>query len=132
MKKTLWGLAFFLGTSLALAEPIHQEIQAFIQQYFPSEQVTEYKFMPQKEYERYKIELTNEVEITFNPAFKPTEIESEYLGVPLEALPNRVADYLTTNYPGDKVKEWDTERSRQEVKLMNGQKLYFDLEGNLL
>ncbi|NLN25906.1 MAG: hypothetical protein GX163_09740 [Bacteroidetes bacterium] len=107
------------------------EIKTYVEQHFSQEKLvyveSERKLLSKK----YTAKLNNGVEIDFDDEFQPYEIESKN-GLPDSVLPNSIVQYVSRNFPSEKVKEWKREKRKQSVELSNGIDLEFDNQGNFI
>lgn len=83
----------------------------------------------------YEVYLANGYKLHFdiNGDFKKSERENEGENhIPINNLPQAIANYLLTNYPNNPVVKAEIEDNKYEIYLQGGYKLYFDLNGNFL
>ena len=133
MKKIFTLLFLFSAFLMAddiyiMPEQLPQNALQFIQKYFPNVNIL-YAEMDKKGYE---VQLSNGVEIEFlrNGEFK--EIEGNYVALPFEILPQRVANTVGKTYPNTVITKIKRKWNFYEVKLNNMMELYIDANGQLL
>lgn len=81
----------------------------------------------------YDVWLQNRIEVKFDIAGQVAAIdghETEHL--PDSVIPGSIRDYVQSRYAGQYVVEWEREGRDQEVGLVNGTELIFDLNGVFL
>lgn len=71
-----------------------------------------------------------EVEFAKNGEWK--DVECKYGEVPAAIVPQQIRDYVTKNYPKNKIVAIDRDRRDYEVELDNGLDLKFDLKFRLI
>lgn len=76
----------------------------------------------------YEVILNDGTELDFDSNGNLTEIDTR-TGVPSELLMKSIREYVSDNYPGQKVINLDIVRSGYDVELANGTELVFDRAG---
>lgn len=79
----------------------------------------------------YKAYLNSGTKLEFNKDGEIYDIESNE-ALPASVIPSTIQTYVTTNYPTLHIKEWELDKTTQEVKLSNGLSLVFDKNGTFL
>ena len=79
----------------------------------------------------YYVYLENGTKLTFARNGDIKEIEGT-TPIPDSALPALIVSYVSANYPGAFIKEWEIDDATQDVELSNNVKLEFDRHGNFL
>jgi len=82
----------------------------------------------------YDIELGNGNELSFSKKGALKSIDCNHFSVPqniLEQLPEPIRQYISENYPNQKVSEFSIDRN-YEIELKNGIDLIFDKKGKFL
>lgn len=124
------SFAFSQEKQLTKAET-PSEIKTYVTKHFSNEKIVfaeqDRDFLSKK----YTVKLNNGVEIDFDDEFQPYEIESKN-GLPDSVLPNSIVQYVSRNFPSEKIKEWKREKRKQSVELSNGIDLEFDNQGNFI
>ncbi|MFD1095554.1 PepSY-like domain-containing protein [Salegentibacter chungangensis] len=119
------------------ASELPQKIKDFLNTYFEGETVEEAEI---ENNGHIKVELDSDVKLIF-------DAEGNFLGqaedenenededdedIAVEDLPQSVKDYISANYPDNKIIEAEKEDEGFEVTLNNGTELKFDSEGNFV
>lgn len=79
----------------------------------------------------YKVHLSGGTKLEFNKDGEIYDIESNE-ALPASVIPSAILSYVSTNYPSQHIKEWELDKTTQEVKLSNGLSLVFDRNGTFL
>jgi hypothetical protein len=131
-----------------LSSTIQQKITAYINENHSGETITEVEI----ENQIIEVELSGNIELSFdlNGDFLATEVENDHENDDNEnddneneysslsssnlsqAVQQKIADYISANYPNDSVTEVEIENQKIEVELSSGIELIFDLNGNFL
>ena len=80
----------------------------------------------------YEATLTNGTEIDFDSKGEWREVDCKKAAVPAAFVPGYVANYVNTDFAGEKIVKIERERKGYEVKLSNGMDVKFDVHGKLL
>ncbi|ADG72412.1 PepSY-like domain-containing protein [Brachyspira murdochii] len=122
-------LLFFIAAAAVYADEIYiapnqlpNNILQFVKSYFPNNSII-YAEMDRKTYE---IALDNGVEIEFFRNGDLKEIEGNYTALPLNILPQYVANTVLKTYPNNVVTKIKRKWNLYEIKLNNMMKLYID------
>ncbi len=78
----------------------------------------------------YEVILNDGTELDFDGKGNLKEIDAGRAGVPDALVMKPIRDYVTNNYPGQKIVNMDVERSGYDIELANGTDLVFDRSGN--
>ena len=139
MKKlfSLLGLVTLLLSSGCDDKPVlpaqlPQEVQAFVQQYFPNQTVT----YAEKDWEwfgnKYDVTLADGTQISFDTGHVWDKVESHMNPIPAVLIPATINTFIAANFPGVTVTKIDKERYGYEVELANGLELKFNQGGALM
>lgn len=106
--------------------------KTFITTHFPSAQVSHIKidshFTGGNDYD---VVLTDGTEIDFDSRGNLEDIDCGRNGqVPDAIVPQRIRDYVSNTYPGQKIIKYDVKRKGYEVELRSGLEIEFDANGN--
>lgn len=122
-------LLFFIAAAAVYADEIYiapnqlpNNILQFVKSYFPNNSII-YAEIDRKTYE---IALDNGVEIEFFRNGDLKEIEGNYTALPLNILPQYVANTVLKTYPNNVVTKIKRKWNLYEIKLNNMMKLYID------
>ncbi len=115
-----------------LPAQLPQEIQVFVQQYFPNQQVS----YADKDWDwfgyQYDVMLADGTEINFDTNNAWDKVESRLNPVPAALVPAPIATYVNTNFQAVSIVKIDKERYGYEVELANGLELKFNPQGALM
>ena len=135
MNKKIVILFLFLSVSILYSDEMYVSpeqlpapILQFINLHFKGSQIM-YAEMDRKGYE---IALDNGVEMEFFRNGELKEIEGNYIALPLNILPQTVANTVSRTYPHNVVTKIKKKWNLYEVKLNNMMELYIDINGQLL
>ena len=106
--------------------------QEFINTFFANEKVSFAKEERDFMEVRYEVMFTNSIKIEFYKDGKWKEIDCKYSVLPEGIVPEQIATYVNSNFPGVKIHAIDRDRRDIEVELTNGLELTFDLYYNLI
>ena len=98
----------------------------FIAENFPGEQVAYAKLERDFPESRYEVVFTSARKLEFKRNGEWLKVEAKYRAVPEEIVPEQIAEYVRTHFPGVMVKEIAKERKEYEVELSNSLELKFD------
>ncbi len=108
------------------------EAKAFINLHFSAQSIT--KVEQEKDGDvvtGYDVTLNNGVNLDFDAQGRITQVESNSK-LPDAIVPAKILLYVSQNYPGVFINEWERRATEQEVGLSNGIDLVFDLNGEFL
>ena len=130
-------LAFFSlhATSQTNTDILPQNTRDYIDQHFNSATIIKVEkedgWFNWDSNEMYEVKLDNGVKLEFDRDGNVTEIDSERdQAIPMEALPDRIQQYLNDTYNGIEVVSYDVGRREQDVELANGIDRGFEAKGN--
>lgn len=108
--------------------------QAFISKTFPNDPIVLAERDKDLLRTEYSVQLQSGTEIDFDSKGEWEDVSCKYVGngVPASVIPQAVASYVATNYPGQKVFEISRDRRKIEVELSSGLDLEFDNTGKFL
>ena len=106
-------------------------IQSFVKQTFPEQTIS----YAQKDLSlmgwKYEVVLNSGTIIEFDTDHQWDKIDCLMASVPLTAVPQPIAGYVTANFPGMIITSIDKESHGYDVDLANGLELKFDKQGAL-
>jgi uncharacterized protein YuzE len=110
------------------------EVRSYVTTNFPSAKIVNIERDHENTGVEYDITLDNGVEIEFDTHNKWKSIDCEHasITVPINLLPNPIANYIQEQYPGIKVIEAERDSYGYEITLSNRLELIFDAQGNFL
>lgn len=136
----LIGLA--LMTNLACADndkvtnninELPQVSRTFLNNYFNGNKVSHIKI--DKDLfliDSYDVILTDGTSVEFNRDGEWKEVKSFQQNIPDTLIPVEIRQYVSQNYPGQKIMTVERGKRKVSVDLANGLELKFDLNGNLI
>ncbi len=81
----------------------------------------------------YEVDLNNGIEIDFAESGEWLSVDQQGNGaIPTTFIPEKIVNYVTTNYPNINFNSIDIERNSYDVELTNDVDLIFDLDGNFV
>lgn len=136
----LIGLA--LMTNMACADndkvtnninELPQVSRTFLNNYFNGNKVSHIKI--DKDLflvDSYDVILTDGTSVEFNRNGEWKEVKSFQQNIPDTLIPVEIRQYVSQNYPGQKIMTVERGKRKVSVDLANGLELKFDLNGNLI
>lgn len=136
----LIGLA--LMTNMACADndkvtnninELPQVSRTFLKNYFNGNKVSHIKI--DKDLflvDSYDVILTDGTSVEFNRDGEWKEVKSFQQNIPDTLIPAEIRQYVSQNYPGQKIMTVERGKRKVSVDLANGLELKFDLNGNLI
>lgn len=110
-----------------------QVSRTFLNNYFNGNKVSHIKI--DKDFlivDSYDVILTDGTKIEFNRDGEWKEVKSFQQNIPDALIPREVRQYVSQNYPGQKIMTVERGKRKVSVDLANGLELKFDLNGNLI
>lgn len=142
MKKMIFTgalvMLFSFGAQAQANEDIlPQNSRDFIAQHFSQASIAKVEkedgWLDWDKNEMYEVRFDNGIKLDFDQNGNVTEIDSKQgEDIPMEALPDKIRQYLEESYNGIEVVSWEMDRRDQEVKLADGTELEFDSNGKFL
>ena len=80
----------------------------------------------------YDVILTDGTSVEFNRDGEWKEVKSFQQNIPDILIPAEIRQYVSQNYPGQKIMTVERGKRKVSVDLANGLELKFDLNGNLI
>ena len=106
--------------------------QEFIKTHFAGVEVSFSKVDEELFDKDYKVVFVNGAIVEFAKNGEWKDVECKYGEVPAAIVPQQIRDYVTKNYPKNKIVAIDRDRRDYEVELDNGLDLKFDLKFRLI
>ena len=106
--------------------------QEFIKTHFAGVEVSFSKVDEELFDKDYKVVFVNGAKVEFAKNGEWKDVECKYGEVPAAIVPQQIRDYVTKNYPKNKIVAIDRDRRDYEVELDNGLDLKFDLKFRLI
>ena len=101
--------------------------QAFIRDFYAQDRVERIRFDPSARLFAYKVRFANGDEIMFAQSGEWTDIQSA-AGIPMQLIPQEIADYVETKYPGQRITDIGLERNGISVRLADQTELLVESE----
>ncbi len=142
MKKILFALVaiFTLGISNASADndkllqksELPVQTQQFIDSNFANIKIT-YAKLERDFFERsYEVVLADGTKLEFTSKGDWKEVDCRYEEVPAAVIPQAIKEYVSSNYPGEKILKIERDRGYYELKLSNRYELTFNKNYNIV
>ena len=136
MKKILFALAaiFTLGISNVSADndklinksELPVQAQQFIDAHFANVKIT-YAKLERDFFERsYEVVLADGTKIEFASNGSWRDVDCRYEEVPAAIIPQPIKEYVSSNYPNEKILKIERDRGYYELKLSNRYELTFN------
>lgn len=107
------------------------QVQTFIKQYFPNQNIT----YAEKELDwfsyKYKAILADGTEVSFDTDNQWEKVDTRMTPVPVSLIPAPIATYVKTNFPAVAIVTIDKESYGYSVELANDLELKFNKQGAL-
>lgn len=132
----LAGLAFGLSANaqktVIKKEALPANAQTFLKTHFGSKKPS--YILQDKEIlsTEYQVKFDNEIEIEFDKKGNWKEVDGNNTKIPKSIIPKKIASYIKTNFPKEKVTKIEIESSGYEAKLSNGLELKFNLKEDFI
>ncbi|MCR4031140.1 MULTISPECIES: PepSY-like domain-containing protein [Flavobacterium] len=124
----LFGLSANAQKTVIKKEALPANAQTFLKTHFGSKKpnyILEDKEILSTE---YKVKFDNEIEIEFDKKGNWKEVDGQNSKIPKSIVPKKIASYIKTNFPKEKVTKIEIGTSGYETKLTNGLELKFNLK----
>lgn len=79
----------------------------------------------------YDIILDQNITLEFNSDKEIIDIDGA-IALPNSVIPEKIAQYVSTNHPANTITNWEMDDRRQKVKLNNGLELEFNKDSDFL
>ncbi len=113
------------------AQKLPAEARQFITQHFPQTQVSYIKIDSELfQGKKYEVVLTNGAEVEFNSKGEWKEVDCKRNAVPMAIIPEKVRDYIQTNFENNTITQIDRDKYGYDVELDNDLSVEFDKNGN--
>jgi len=129
---SLFGLSANAQKTVIKKEALPANAQTFLKTHFGSKKpsyILEDKEILSTE---YKVQFDNQLEIEFDKKGNWKEVDGKNAKIPKSIIPKKIASYIKTNFPKEKVTKIELGSSGYETKLSNGLELKFNLKGDFI
>ena len=114
------------------ADKLPAAAQTFIKEYFPGSDISYAKKDKELTKTTYEVVLQDGTEIDFDSKGQWDKIDCKRTAVPAKLIPDAIATYVQTNFPGQAIVKIDKELFGYEIELLNDLELKFDKNGRLV
>lgn len=114
------------------ADKLPATAQTFIKEYFPGSDISYAKKDKELTKTTYEVVLQDGTEIDFDSKGQWDKVDCKRAAVPAMLIPDAIATYVQTNFPGQTIVKIDKELFGYEIELLNDLELKFDKNGRLV
>ena len=109
-----------------------QNTQAFINQYFPGQNVAFVKVDTDFLDKEYEVIFTSGDKAEFDANGEWKELKCTFSQVPTDCVPNEISEYISKTFPDTKIIEIERDTKKTEVKISTGIEIEFDKNYNVI
>lgn len=126
----IFGLSANAQKTVIKKEALPANAQAFLKTHFGSKKPS--YILQDKEIlsTEYKVQYDSTIEIEFDKKGNWKEVDGKSSKIPSSIIPKKIASYVKTNFPKEKITKIELGSSGYETKLTNGLELKFNLKGD--
>ena len=128
----LFGLSANAQKTVIKKEALPANAQTFLKTHFGSKKpsyILQDKDILSTE---YKVKFNTEIEIEFDKKGNWKEVDGKNSKIPKSIVPKKIASYIKSNFPKEKVSKIEIGSSGYETKLTNGLELKFNLKEDFI
>lgn len=116
------------------AQDLPENARNFVSTYFPTAEYSrvEENSVIENDGTMYEVDLSNNFEIDFTAEGNWVDVDGNDQEIPGGIVPQKIAEYVSENYPDLSITGIDTESSGYEVELSNDLDVFFDTEENFV
>ncbi len=107
------------------------EITSYISTHFPNNSIVQAIKDRDGLTKTYDILLSESISLEFNRKKEIIDIDG-VTQLPNSVIPEKILQYVTTNYPANFITDWELDDKNQQVQLDNGLDLEFKMNGDFL
>ncbi|MDD2635733.1 MAG: PepSY-like domain-containing protein [Bacteroidales bacterium] len=107
------------------------EITTYITTHFPNNSIVQAIEDKDGFTKTYDVTLSESISLEFNRKNEIIDIEG-ISELPSSVIPEKIRQYVTTNYPNNVIIGWGIDDKNQQVELDNGLDLEFNMDGDFL
>ena len=107
------------------------EITSYISTHFPNNSIVQVIKDRDGLTKTYDILLSESISLEFNRKKEIIDIDG-VAQLPNSVIPEKILQYVTTNYPTNFITDWELDDKNQQVQLDNGLDLEFKMNGDFL
>lgn len=113
-------------------EKLPQDAKTFITKHFPGEKISYLKIDKEFLSTTYDVTFVSGIEIEFMSDGQWKDVDCKRGRVPDAIIPERILQYVKTNFGESFITQIEKNRRSYEVELSNGLDLHFDVNGNVI
>lgn len=139
MKTAIYTVLFLLAATFAQAQDsklkvadLPKEARDFLDKYFKDEKIVKVKKESQIGEKGYEVELANGIEIEFTNSGHWREVDGNDGAIPTGFILPAITDYISKNYPAQKITHIDIGHKDIDVDLSNNTDMNFTQDGKFL
>lgn len=110
---------------------IPEEIAQYVTTHFPDHEILQVVKDRDDLTVTYEVILDGNISLEFNRDKEIVEIDAS-TELPDSVIPDKILEYVRTNYPDHFITDWELEGKHQKVKLNNGLELEFTMDGEFI
>ncbi|GHA34381.1 hypothetical protein GCM10007103_14750 [Salinimicrobium marinum] len=116
------------------AQDLPENARTFISTYFPTAEYSrvEENSAVESDGTMYEVDLSNNFEIDFTSEGSWVDVDGNDQELPAGIVPQKIAEYVSENYPDFFITGIDTETTGYEIELSNDLDVLFDTEENFI
>lgn len=107
------------------------EVTSYISTHFPNNTIVQVIKDIDGLTKTYDILLSESISLEFNRKKEIIDIDG-IAQLPNSVIPDKILQYVTTNYPTNFITDWELDDKNQQVQLDNGLDLEFNMKGDFL
>lgn len=107
------------------------EITSYTSTHFPNNSILQVIKDREDLTETYDVLLSENIRLEFNRKKEIIDIDGA-AQLPNSVIPERILQYVTSNYPTNFITDWELDNKNQQVQLDNGLDLEFTMKGDFL
>jgi hypothetical protein len=124
--------ACFADDKMIPVEQLPATVKTFIKQHFPQKTILYAEKDSEIRGVKYEVRLNDGTEVNFDKKGNWDKIDCKRVAVPAVFIPQAIATYVQTNFPGDIIVKIDKERYGYEIELLSDLELKFNKKGQLI
>lgn len=129
-----FALIFFISCNkdkVLLTSEIPEEIRSYISTHFPDNSIQQVKKEKDDFTVTYGVLLDGNTSLEFNRKKEIIDIDGT-TKLPDSVIPEKILQYVATDYPDNFITDWELEDKHQQVGLDNDLDLEFSMEGEFI
>ena len=107
------------------------EITSYTSTHFPNNSILQVIKDREDLTETYDVLLSENIRLEFNRKKEIIDIDGA-AQLPNSVIPEKILQYVTSNYPTNFITDWELDNKNQQVQLDNGLDLEFTMKGDFL